>query len=58
MNASPEHRAHAISEEQLTQLIKKSELLSSENINEIVQALEETQFKQLKLIMYEKQEDY
>ncbi len=47
-----------LSEEQLTQLMRKSEHLTVDNINELVKCLEDTQFKHLKLIMYEKQEDY
>lgn len=38
--------------------MRKSEHLTTDNINELVQAMEDTQFKHLKLILYEKQEDY
>ena len=57
-NANQEHRGHIMSEEQLILLMRKSEHLTSENINELVEAMEDTQFKHLKLILYEKQEDY
>ena len=41
-NTSAENKAHVLSEEQLTQLMRKSEHLTVENINELVRSLEDT----------------
>lgn len=40
------------------QLIRKSEQLTQENILELVNALQDTSFETLKILIYEKQEDY
>jgi hypothetical protein len=41
-STSEEQKAHVLSEEQLTQLMRKSEHLTLENINELVKSVEHT----------------
>lgn len=54
-NDAPDHLKHlTLTEENIEQLLRKSEPLDKEEIDTLVEAMEKTQFDSLKLILYEK----
>ena len=56
---APDKIKHVIlSEENIMKLLLKCEPLTKEMINELVEQIRETDFDSLKLVLYEKQEDY